>query len=729
MNHRLQLPWVIGLVLIAQLSFGQNSVGIGTSSPNTNAVLHLVSPGGNQGFIVPQLTTPQRTAASFTDNLGTNEGGLLVFDTDESFFYYWDGTAWLSLSAQTLLAGTGISIDANGSIINVGDLDSGNEIQDLALVNNTLTITENGNATSIDLTPFLDNTDSQSLSFTNDQLSVSGGNSIDLSALKDGTGTDDQIAEEVSVTAAGNLTSTNVQDALIEIQTDVDGFTDTDDQTLSFLSNSLTISEGNSVDLGGLIDDADADPTNEIQDLSLASNALTITNNASASTIDLSPYLDNTDDQVLDLTSDQLSISGGNSIDLSVLKDGTGTDDQTASEVNVTVSGNLTSTNVQSALTELQSDIDGFTDTDDQTLSFASNSLTISEGNSVDLSGLIDDADADATNELQDLNLSDNVLTITGLTSPTSIDLSTYIGNNTDNQTLTFSSGTLQISGGNSVDLSSLADGYEPNTDSQNLLFSDNLLTISGGSGSVDMSGFLDNTDEQSLTFNTSTNLLTILDGNSVDLSTLKDGTGTDNQTLSLSTNTLSISGGNGISLASFKDNTDNQSLSYNSSSKQLTISGGNSVTLTQTAYQTLRPSDFIPVSPVEGNTISLQITDNGNVGNFFAAGSLDGKITADLDLPDGARVESIAVHAARGSQSKNAIDVYLYSSQIGGVSTTTIESGQISSTAITELKLTPSDLTIDNSKNVYFLVIDGEAGSTRNNYDRVLHVLIAYSY
>ena len=47
------------------------------------------------------------------------------------------------------------------------------------------------------------------------------------------------------------------------------------------------------------VDDADADPTNEIQDLSLSSNTLTITNNASATSINLSPYLDNTDDQTL----------------------------------------------------------------------------------------------------------------------------------------------------------------------------------------------------------------------------------------------------------------------------------------------------------------------------------------------------------------------------------------------------------------------------------------------
>ena len=45
--------------------------------------------------------------------------------------------------------------------------------------------------------------------------------------------------------------------------------------------------------------EVDGSVTNEIQDLQLNGNILTITNNGSATNIDLSPYLDNTDDQTL----------------------------------------------------------------------------------------------------------------------------------------------------------------------------------------------------------------------------------------------------------------------------------------------------------------------------------------------------------------------------------------------------------------------------------------------
>ena len=47
-----------------------------------------------------------------------------------------------------------------------------------------------------------------------------------------------------------------------------------------------------------IVDDADADPTNELQDLSLITNTLSLSD--SAPTVDLSPYLDNTDTQLTD---------------------------------------------------------------------------------------------------------------------------------------------------------------------------------------------------------------------------------------------------------------------------------------------------------------------------------------------------------------------------------------------------------------------------------------------
>jgi len=49
---------------------------------------------------------------------------------------------------------------------------------------------------------------------------------------------------------------------------------------------------------GGITIEVDGSVTNEIQDLQISGTNLTITNNGTASTIDLSPYLDNTDTQL-----------------------------------------------------------------------------------------------------------------------------------------------------------------------------------------------------------------------------------------------------------------------------------------------------------------------------------------------------------------------------------------------------------------------------------------------
>lgn len=98
-----------------------------------------------------------------------------------------------------------------------------------------------------------------------------------------------------------------------------------DKQQLSFDGVNLTISgePGNTVNLSALINDADNDPTNElqtlflkgdslfitkgnsvilspyVQDLRLTGNILKITRNNEATEIDLSKYLDNTDNQTL----------------------------------------------------------------------------------------------------------------------------------------------------------------------------------------------------------------------------------------------------------------------------------------------------------------------------------------------------------------------------------------------------------------------------------------------
>ncbi|MBN2820769.1 MAG: hypothetical protein JXP36_17475 [Bacteroidales bacterium] len=168
--------------------------------------------------------------------------------------------------------------------------------------------------------------------------------SASFSLLND-AGTDDQNAIEVAVTAAGNLTSTDVQSALEELQGDIDGISDTDDQTAAevnitdagdnYTGTTVEAALAEIANAGYLTSEVDGSTTNEIQTLDVAQ--------LNGTTLELS------------LSSDGEATK---QIDLSSLQDGTGTDDQDASEVGVSASGNLSSTDVQSALVELQGDID-----------------------------------------------------------------------------------------------------------------------------------------------------------------------------------------------------------------------------------------------------------------------------------------------------------------------------------------------------------------------------------
>lgn len=120
-------------------------------------------------------------------------------------------------------------------------------------------------------------------------------------------------------------------------------------------------------------------------------------------------------------------------------------------------------------------------------------------------------------------------------------------------------------------------------SDDQQISLAGNILTLEDG-GTVDLSAFLDNSDDQTITAFTLSPAgvltLTIEDGNTVtvDLSSLD--TDTDDQTLSLAGTLLTIADGNTVDLAAI--NTDSQTLSTtvdaDGNTTAVTISNGNTV-------------------------------------------------------------------------------------------------------------------------------------------------------
>jgi hypothetical protein len=167
---------------------------------------------------------------------------------------------------------------------------------------------------------------------------------------------------------------------------------------------------------------------------------------------------------------------------------------------------------------------------DDQTLSFDGSNLSISGGNIVNLSSLkpplqltlIGDTlsilggnKVGLTNQIQDLQLDvNNKLKITKNSSATEIDMNTF------KQNLSYNASTaaLSISGGTGADLSDLKTAGI-----QDIHLTGNQLTIDKNSSStgVDLGKYLDNTDSQTISYNSSDNTLTIANGNTVSLGSM----------------------------------------------------------------------------------------------------------------------------------------------------------------------------------------------------------------
>lgn len=107
------------LLAVSTLVYAQNkTLGVGTNTPNPNAALHVESPTGNQGAIMPRLSTAQRTAMSSI--LGVADAGLLLYDNDLKALYIWNGTAWQSSAKlQFPLVDTLTTLPPNGNALRI----------------------------------------------------------------------------------------------------------------------------------------------------------------------------------------------------------------------------------------------------------------------------------------------------------------------------------------------------------------------------------------------------------------------------------------------------------------------------------------------------------------------------------------------------------------------------------------------------------------------------------
>lgn len=138
MNMKRILISFTALLLVAKTGFTQN-VGIGTSTPDPSALLHVNST--SKGLLLPRLTNAQM------NDIITPARGLMVFNLDEGKFYYYNGTIWTGLTdsndnGRNLLEVTGNDSLTTHSML-VGDttahwtLYSGTGIEQTKKFNNT----------------------------------------------------------------------------------------------------------------------------------------------------------------------------------------------------------------------------------------------------------------------------------------------------------------------------------------------------------------------------------------------------------------------------------------------------------------------------------------------------------------------------------------------------------------------------------------------------------------
>lgn len=73
-------------IFVHSFSFGQGSVGIGTTTPNNSAILDVEST--NKGMLIPRMDSLQRV------NILNPATGLLVYETDTKALWMWNGTFW-----------------------------------------------------------------------------------------------------------------------------------------------------------------------------------------------------------------------------------------------------------------------------------------------------------------------------------------------------------------------------------------------------------------------------------------------------------------------------------------------------------------------------------------------------------------------------------------------------------------------------------------------------------
>jgi len=256
----------------SQIKMGDNPLTIDPA-----AIFEIESK--EQGVLLPRMSSLERDQIAFAEI----PNGLLIFNTDIDTFEFYSSIQqkWIPISSH---------------------------LPQLSLVDNRLSFSPEN---KIDLSLYLDNTDTQKISLEGSILKLEAGGSVDLSPLLNKNSAQQlQLNGTQLLLENGGSVDLN---PLLSINTDA--------QQLSLISSTLMLERGGSINLSHLNQNTDEQKIDQFQ---LVSNTLFLSlENDSQIPLKVTLPEPNPDNQRISLSSSTLMLERGGTIDLATFRDNT----------------------------------------------------------------------------------------------------------------------------------------------------------------------------------------------------------------------------------------------------------------------------------------------------------------------------------------------------------------------------------------------------------------------